>query len=86
MALVNEKKVVIDNMSMSETGGSLSDVLVKVLKTMIDNGMISEEKTDKTKIINVVHRVICNRENEWGENDTEENLMVEVLSTLKMVG
>ena len=86
MALVNEKKVVIDDMSMSETGGSLSDVLVKVLKTMIDNGMISEEKTDKTKIINVVHRVICNRENEWGENDTEENLMVEVLSTLKMVG
>ncbi len=86
MALVNEKNVVIDDVSVSKTGVSLSDILVKVLKTMIDTGMISEEENDKTKIMNVVHRVICNRENEWGENDTEEKLMDEVLSTFKLMG
>tara|TARA_B000000557_G_scaffold207429_1_gene173113 strand:- start:523 stop:783 length:261 start_codon:yes stop_codon:yes gene_type:complete len=86
MAIVNEKNVLFDGVSVSETGVSLSEMLVKVLKTMKDNGMISEEENNKTKIMNVVHRVICNRENEWGENDTEEKLRDEVLSTLKLVG
>jgi len=86
MALENEKNIVINDVSVSKTGVSLSDILVKVLKTMIDTGMISEEENDKTKIMNVVHRVICNRENEWGENDTEEKLMDEVLSTFKLMG
>ena len=78
MALVNEKNVDFNN-------GSLADMLVKVLKTMKDNGMMANNN-DKTKYVDVVHRVICNRENEWGENDTEEKLMDEVLSTLKLVG
>jgi hypothetical protein len=78
MSLVNEKNVDINN-------GSLADMLVKVLKTMKDNGMMANNN-DKTKYVDVVHRVICNRENEWGENDTEEKLMDEVLSTFKLVG
>ena len=78
MTFVNEKNVDINN-------GSLADMLVKVLKTMKDNGMMSNNN-DKTKCVDVVHRVICNRENEWGENDTEEKLMDEVLSTFKLVG
>ena len=44
----------------------------KVLKKMLDRGMISNDINDKTKIIDVVHQVICNRENEGGENDTED--------------
>ena len=79
MSIVNEKNTAIND-------GSLADVLIKVLKTMLDSGMISEDENDKTKIMNVVHRVICNRENEWGENDTEEKLMDEVLTTFKLVG
>ena len=79
MSFVNEKNTAIND-------GSLADVLVKVLKKMLDRGMISNDINDKTKIIDVVHRVICNRENEWGENDTEDKLMGEVLSTFKLVG
>ena len=79
MSPVNEKNTAIND-------GSLADVLVKVLKKMLDRGMISNDINDKTKIIDVVHRVICNRENEWGENDTEDKLMGEVLSTFKLVG
>ena len=79
MSPLNEKNTAIND-------GSLADVLIKVLKTMLDSGMISEDENDKTKIMNVVHRVICNRENEWGENDTEEKLMDEVLTTFKLVG
>ncbi len=79
MSPVNEKNTAIND-------GSLGDVLVKVLKKMLDRGMISNDINDKTKIIDVVHQVICNRENEWGENDTEDKLMGEVLSTFKLVG
>lgn len=79
MAIVN--KINVDN-----NNTTLADVLVKVLKKMIDRGMISNDINDKTKIINVVHRVICNRENEWGENDSEEKLIDEVLNTFKLVG
>ena len=79
MAIVNKKNVDINNTT-------LADVLVKVLKKMLDRGMISNDINDKTKIIDVVHQVICNRENEWGENDTEDKLMGEVLSTFKLVG
>ena len=79
MSHVNEKNTAIND-------GSLADVLVKVLKKMLDRGMISNDINDKTKIIDVVHQVICNRENEWGENDTEDKLMGEVLSTFKLVG
>ena len=79
MSPLNEQNTAIND-------GSLADVLIKVLKTMLDSGMISEDENDKTKIMNVVHRVICNRENEWGENDTEEKLMDEVLTTFKLVG
>ena len=57
----------------------LSDILVKVLKTMIDKGVISLSKNDKMKMVDAVHRVICNRENEWSENDSEEKLMDEIL-------
>ena len=66
--------------SLSKTDVSLSDMLVKVLKTMKDSGVISDEENDKTKMVDVVHRVICNRENEWGENDTEEILMQDIIS------
>tara|TARA_B100000963_G_C22253656_1_gene505363 strand:+ start:71 stop:310 length:240 start_codon:yes stop_codon:yes gene_type:complete len=79
MAIVNKKNVDINNTT-------LADVLVKVLKKMLDRGMISIDINDKTKIIDVVHRVICNRENEWGENDSEEKLIDEVLTTFKLVG
>lgn len=79
MTFVNEKNVDIND-------GSLAYVLVKVLKTMLDRGMISDEEKEKTKLVDVVHQVICNRENEWGENDTEDKLMGEVLSTFKLVG
>ena len=79
MTFVNEKNTAIND-------GSLAYVLVKVLKTMLDRGMISDEEKEKTKLVDVVHQVICNRENEWGENDTEDKLMREVLSTFKLVG
>ena len=79
MSFVNEKNTAIND-------GSLAYVLVKVLKTMLDRGMISDEEKEKTKLVDVVHQVICNRENEWGENDTEDKLMGEVLSTFKLVG
>tara|TARA_Y100000992_G_C21233269_1_gene476605 strand:- start:1005 stop:1244 length:240 start_codon:yes stop_codon:yes gene_type:complete len=79
MSPVNEKNTAIND-------GSLADVLVKVLKTMLDRGMISDEEKEKTKLVDVVHQVICNRENEWGENDTEDKLMGEVLSAFNVVG
>lgn len=79
MSFVNEKNTAIND-------GSLAYVLVKVLKTMLDRGMISDEEKEKTKLVDVVHQVICNRENEWGENDTEDKLMGEVLSAFNVVG
>lgn len=79
MSFVNEKNTAIND-------GSLAYVLVKVLKTMLDRGMISDEEKEKTKLVDVVHQVICNRENEWGENDTEDKLMGEVLSAFNIVG
>ena len=89
MALVNEENVVINDMSASKTDGSLSktsvslsDKLVKVLKTMKTNGMISDDENDKTKMVDVIHRIICNRENEWGENDTEEILIQDIISEI----
>ena len=60
----------------------LADILVKVLKTMIDKGVISLSENDKMKMVDAVHRVICNRENEWGENDSEEKLMDEILRVI----
>ena len=79
MSFVNEKNTAIND-------GSLAYVLVKVLKTMLDRGMISDEEKEKTKLVDVVHQVICNRENEWGENDTEDKLMGEVLFAFNIVG
>ena len=79
MSFVNEKNTAIND-------GSLAYVLVIVLKTMLDRGMISNEEKDKTKLVDVVHQVICNRENEWGENDTEDKLMGEVLFAFNIVG
>ena len=77
MALVNNKNIAMNDGSMS-----LSDILVKVLKTMIDKGVISLSENDKMKMVDAVHQVICNRENEWGENDSEEKLMDEILRVI----
>ena len=80
MALVNDKNIAINDGSMS-----LSDILVKVLKTMKERGMIScdvNNEEEKMKIVDAIHRVICNRENEFGANDTEEKLMDEILGVI----
>ena len=49
MSPVNEKNTAIND-------GSLADVLVKVLKKMLDRGMISNDINDKTKIIDDIIR------------------------------